>query len=53
MSLGIPIIRQPTLARSLFKNARTGKPIPTSHYRAVAELYFELYARQRSEDRPG
>jgi flagellar biosynthesis protein FlhB len=40
--LGIPVIRRPALARSLFRSCEPGAQIPTTAYATVAELYIEL-----------
>jgi flagellar biosynthetic protein FlhB len=47
--LGIPIIRQPPLARALFKDCPIGKQVPPRHYGAVADLYFEIYAKRQAQ----
>lgn len=44
--LGIPMVRQPPLARALFRTAEPGAEIPTDHYAAVAALYLDLYRRR-------
>lgn len=41
-ALGIPVIRNPPLARALFHAATAGQEIPGDHYGAVARLYIDL-----------
>ncbi len=40
---GVPIVEDPPLARLLFKEARLGKPIPLSLYRAVAQVLAHVW----------
>ncbi|KQM61732.1 MULTISPECIES: EscU/YscU/HrcU family type III secretion system export apparatus switch protein [unclassified Sphingomonas] len=42
VALGIPVIRNPPLARALFHGATAGHAIPSDHYGAVAQLYIDL-----------
>ncbi|HSR55730.1 MAG TPA: EscU/YscU/HrcU family type III secretion system export apparatus switch protein, partial [Alphaproteobacteria bacterium] len=35
---GVPLVENPPLARALFAGVEIGDPIPTEHYRAVAEV---------------
>jgi len=41
---GIPVVENKPLARTLFKAVDVGQEIPTSLYRAVAEILARLYA---------
>jgi flagellar biosynthetic protein FlhB len=45
----VPIIESPPLARALFASAEIDRPIPTEHYKAVAEIigYVMRLARAR------
>jgi flagellar biosynthetic protein FlhB len=40
---GIPIIRKPALARSIYANVESGKPIPARLFAAVAEVLAMIY----------
>ncbi len=40
---GVPILRNPTLARDLFKSVEIGEEIPSRLYRLVAELLVTVY----------
>ena len=40
--LGIPIFASPKLARALFKECEMGREVSSTHFHAVAELYFKL-----------
>ena len=40
---GIPIIRKPALARSIFANVESGQPIPARLFAAVAEVLAMIY----------
>ena len=40
---GIPIIRRPQLARTIFKTVKEGSPIPENLYTAVAEVLALIY----------
>lgn len=51
-ALGIPIVREPALARRLFKDCKIGRDIPGAHYLAVADLYFDLYAARQARQQP-
>lgn len=46
--LGIPILREPALARALFKDCAIGRMVPGTHYVAVAELYFDIYRKRET-----
>ena len=35
---GVPIVESPPLARALYASAALDRPIPTEHFRAVAEI---------------
>ncbi len=35
---GVPLVENPPLARALYAGVEIGRPIPTEHYRAVAEV---------------
>lgn len=39
---GIPVVEDPLLARSLYRDGREGEPIPHAHYVAVAEVVAAL-----------
>jgi len=45
----VPIVESPPLARALFASAEIDRPIPTEHYKAVAEIigYVMRLARGR------
>jgi flagellar biosynthesis protein FlhB len=45
----VPIVESPPLARALFASAEIDHPIPTEHYKAVAEIigYVMRLARGR------
>lgn len=49
---GVPIIENPPLARALHAMAEIGRPIPTEHYRAVAEVII-MVMRLRRQRGPG
>lgn len=51
MALGIPVIRNPPLARALFHAATAGHAIPPDQFGAVAQLYIDL-ARVTSRTDP-
>jgi flagellar biosynthetic protein FlhB len=40
---GVPIIRKPALARSIYANVENGNPIPTRLFAAVAEVLAMIY----------
>ncbi|HEY2555169.1 MAG TPA: EscU/YscU/HrcU family type III secretion system export apparatus switch protein, partial [Candidatus Cybelea sp.] len=42
----IPVVENPLLARALYRDVRSGEPIPHEHYLAVAEVVIAL-ARAR------
>jgi flagellar biosynthetic protein FlhB len=41
-SYGIPIVENAALARALYRDGRSGRPIPHEHYVAVAEVVAAL-----------
>jgi flagellar biosynthetic protein FlhB len=47
---GIPIVESPPLARALYASAALDKPIPTEHFKAVAEIigYVMRLTRRRA-----
>ena len=52
---GIPIVRNPRLARALFHEARLGEAIPGRHFVTVADIYIMLRraeAAKRAEKAP-
>ena len=38
----IPVVENPVLARALYRDGRSGEPIPHEHYLAVAEVVIAL-----------
>lgn len=38
IAAGVPIVENPPLARALYANAKIDRPIPTEHFKAVAEV---------------
>jgi flagellar biosynthetic protein FlhB len=50
VSLGIPMIENPPLARSLYRSVEPGQSIPFELYAAVAGILAYLY-RQQVEER--
>ena len=40
--VGVPILRDPVLARALYKDCRQGKPIASQHFHAVARHYLAM-----------
>ncbi|MFZ1017209.1 MAG: EscU/YscU/HrcU family type III secretion system export apparatus switch protein [Candidatus Cybelea sp.] len=38
----VPVVESPVLARALYRDARSGEPIPREHYLAVAEVVIAL-----------
>jgi flagellar biosynthetic protein FlhB len=40
---GVPIIRRPELARTIYSSVKLGNPIPESLYVAVAEVLAMIY----------
>lgn len=40
--LGVPVIRNPALARALYRACTTGREIPPGHYEPIADLYIQL-----------
>jgi flagellar biosynthesis protein FlhB len=45
---GVPVIRRPELARTIYASVKPGKPIPEKLYVAVAEVLAMIYRlRQR------
>ncbi len=54
---GLTIVEDPQLARELYRKTDLDMPIPDTHYRAVADIYLkirarETEARQRSDPAP-
>ena len=47
---GVPIIESPPLARALYASAMIDRPIPTEHFKAVAEIigYVMRLAKKRA-----
>jgi flagellar biosynthetic protein FlhB len=47
---GVPIVESPPLARALYASATLDQPIPTEHFKAVAEIigYVMRLARRRA-----
>lgn len=46
--LNIPIVREPALARALYRQTEAGDTIPTGLYAGVAQLYIDLYRNQQA-----
>jgi len=44
---GVPILRRPPLARSIYKAVEPGQPVPESLYAAVAEVLALIYRLKR------
>jgi flagellar biosynthetic protein FlhB len=44
---GVPIIRRPELARTIYSTVEPGKPIPEALYVAVAEVLGMIYRLRR------
>ena len=45
---GVPIVRKPELARTIFANVKEGHPIPTALYTAVAEVLAMVHRLRRN-----
>ncbi|MBP8604249.1 MAG: flagellar biosynthesis protein FlhB [Phycisphaerae bacterium] len=45
---GVPIIRKPELARTIFATVKEGQPVPSGLYTAVAEVLAMVYRLRRS-----
>lgn len=45
---GVPIVRKPELARTIFKTVKEGHPVPGALYTAVAEVLAMVYRLRRS-----
>ena len=45
---GIPVVENPVLARALYRDGRSGEPIPGEHYLAVAEVVIALTRARES-----
>ncbi len=50
---GVPVHRNPPLARSLYRLAEPGDCIPPALYKAVAEVFAWVYAESRRKKRGG
>lgn len=48
---GVPIIRRPELARTIYASVKPGKPIPEKLYVAVAEVLAMIYRLRHKERR--
>jgi len=46
---GVPIIRRPELARTIYSSVKEGQPIPPSLYLAVAEVLAMIYRLRQSK----
>ena len=44
---GVPVIERKPLARALYAATKVGSEIPTSLYRAIAEILAHVYGLQR------
>ncbi len=40
---GVPIVERKPLARAMYSKVEIGRPVPTNHYQAIAELLAFLY----------
>ncbi len=49
---GIPVVENPLLARALYRDVRSGEPIPREHYLAVAEVVIALTRASASASEP-
>ena len=47
----IPIVEDPPLARSLFRDVDLGRPVPENLYRAVAEVLAYVYRLDKARER--
>lgn len=45
---GVPIIRKPELARTIFSTVKEGQPVPNALYAAVAEVLAMVYRLRRN-----
>lgn len=45
---GVPIVRKPELARTIFKTVKEGHPVPGALYTAVAEVLAMVYRLRRN-----
>lgn len=45
---GVPIIRKPELARTIFSTVKEGQPVPSGLYTAVAEVLAMVYRLRRN-----
>lgn len=45
---GVPIVRKPELARTIFSTVKEGKPVPSALYTAVAEVLAMVYRLRRN-----
>ncbi|MBT9155046.1 MAG: Flagellar biosynthetic protein FlhB [Firmicutes bacterium] len=44
---GIPLVENPALARSLYRQSEVGQEIPVALYKVVAEILADIFSRQR------
>jgi len=51
-SYGVPIVRRPELARTIYADVKPGQPIPESLYVAVAEVLAMLYRLRQAKRAP-
>ncbi|MEQ1540685.1 MAG: EscU/YscU/HrcU family type III secretion system export apparatus switch protein [Novosphingobium sp.] len=49
---GIVIVRNPALARALYRESRPGQPIGSAHFVAVADIYIALRRALAAEGKP-
>lgn len=45
---GVPIVRKPELARTIFSTVKEGRPIPSGLYTAIAEVLAMIYRLRRN-----
>ena len=45
---GVPIVRKPELARTIFSTVKEGQPVPSALYTAVAEILAMVYRLRRN-----
>lgn len=46
---GVPIVRRPELARTIYSTVKLGNPIPETLYVAVAEVLAMIYRLRKSK----
>ena len=46
---GVPIVRRPELARTIYSSVESGQPIPENLYVAVAEVLAMIYRLRRKK----